>query len=130
MRSYEFSDDPRGFVSVNTLVITAEEIRAMWRDVAAHCDRSGIRSIVGRRGDNERRSLPDLKTHVEIFREFGIDHRYRIAWIEANPSERAVLTFTCDLLRTSHVIYDIQAFPDEESAVSWITSFEDARESG
>lgn len=130
MPSYDISQDPRGFIAVNTLVIRADDIRAMWRDIAAICEATETLRVIGRRSDDQQRSVPDLMQHREIFREFGIDHRYRIAWVDENPQGRALLAVTCDVLRSSHLVYDIAAFADESSAIAWILSDEPAPATG
>lgn len=62
-----------------------EIVRPMWEALAAECEQRRCFKILGISTAENPMPTIDGYQHAEMFNSLGIDHRYRIAWVENNP---------------------------------------------
>jgi hypothetical protein len=90
----------------------------LWREVAMTCDEHECFKVLG---------LAHTTTPVEavegydlpaLFRELGIDHNYRIAWVEQDEDARGTVEFVVTVLTNRGL--PGQLFETEAEARSWL----------
>jgi len=62
-----------------------EIVTPMWEALAAECEQRRCFNILGISTADYPMPTIDGYQHAELFNKLGIDHRYRIAWVEKNP---------------------------------------------
>ena len=97
-----------------------QHAETVWTAVAEACEAHGCYRVLGISQSNQPLRLLDGFEHVPLFRHLGIDHRYRIAWIEQNPDARETVEF----IETAFFNRGINAklFDDEAAARDWFFS--------
>jgi hypothetical protein len=90
----------------------------LWRQIAMTCEQHSCYNVLG---------LADTRTPVEaveaydlpaLFKEFGIDQQYRIAWVERNVNARDTIEFIETVL-TNRGLPGL-SFKTEEEARAWL----------
>jgi hypothetical protein len=90
----------------------------LWRQIAMTCEQHSCYNVLG---------LADTRTPVEaveaydlpaLFKEFGIDQQYRIAWVERNVNARDTIEFIETVL-TNRGLPGL-SFKTEEEAHAWL----------
>ena len=66
----------------------------LWPDVVQACKEHNCYRVLGVAETTEPLSTMDSFDHAELFRKLGINHRYRIAWVELNPDAYEATSFT------------------------------------
>jgi len=62
-----------------------EIVTPMWEALVAECEQRRCFKILGISTADYPMPTIDGYQHAELFNKLGIDHRYRIAWVEKNP---------------------------------------------
>ena len=63
-------------------------------------------------------SITDSYKHGELFHNFKIDFRFKIAWVELNPEEVENIKFLEDVLKNRGM--NVKLFKDVKSAKAWL----------
>ena len=66
----------------------------LWPDVVRACREHDCYKVLGIAETTEPLSTMDSFDHAELFQKLGINHRYRIAWVELNPDAYEATSFT------------------------------------
>ena len=65
----------------------------LWKEVRDQCVEQRCFRVLGIANTSSPLSTVDAYDHAGLFEELGIDHRYRIAWVELNPEARDTVQF-------------------------------------
>jgi hypothetical protein len=79
-------------------VKTIDYARRMFTEVKTTAESSGCFKVLGVSNSTRPFSIADAYDHAEMFRDVGIDNRYRIAWVEMNDQAKDTLAFIEDVL--------------------------------
>ena len=66
----------------------------LWPEVVQACREHNCYRVLGIADTTEPLSTMDSFDHAELFERLGINHRYRIAWVELNPDAYDATSFT------------------------------------
>lgn len=68
-------------------------IERLWREVATACEQHDCFNVLGLAKTTTPIEAVDGYDLQSLYRQYGIDQRYRIAWVELNEDARSVLEF-------------------------------------
>jgi len=71
----------------------------LWRRIAMACQKHQCFNILGESDTNKLLSTMDSFDHFKIFRDAGITHKHRIAWVNHNPAAKQQFKFIETVLR-------------------------------
>ncbi len=97
----------------------------LWPDVLMACKEHNCYRVLGVAETTEPLSTMDSFDHAELFQKLGINHRYRIAWVELNPEAYQATSFTEIVL--SNRALPGRLFADVRDAREWLLGDEDTR---
>lgn len=97
-----------------------EYARAMWTEVVRVCKEHDCFVILGISRAPQSMPVLDGYDHPDLFKELGIDWRYRIAYAELNDEARKVTRFVDDVLFNRGL--PGRVFASEEEAREWLFS--------
>jgi hypothetical protein len=96
-----------------------ENARDLWEKIAAACEEHQCYRVLGEQRMINSMSTVDAFNHQKIFLDLGIGPKYRIAWVDHNPS-----TFeTTDFIRTVLFNRDLgfgKLFSNISQAKAWL----------
>jgi hypothetical protein len=92
--------------------------RAIWTEIASVCEAHQCYVVLGLSQTPQPLPVVDGYGHAELFRELGIDSRYRIAWVEETAEARQALRFVEDVLVNRGL--PGRLFESEEDARQWL----------
>lgn len=72
---------------------TIDWARGFWRAVVAACEENDCYRVLGVSESLTVMPILDGFDVVELFRELGINTKYRIAWVELNPEATKTMRF-------------------------------------
>lgn len=94
---------------------TAEKL---WAEITRICQEHDCYRVLGIADSDKQMSLMDSINHEQLFRQFGITPRYKIAWAESNPDELGKLKNLETILVNRG--YRGKVFSDVEEAKAWL----------
>ena len=92
----------------------------VWSDVVEVCKQNECFKVLGVAETTSTLGIMDSMQHVDLFRNLGIDNKYRIAWVELNPSAYEATLFTEIVM--SNPGLPGKLFSDPEDAVQWLAA--------
>ena len=95
-------------------------IQRLWREIASVCKQHECYRILGLAQTTTPVEAVDGYDLHALFREYGIDHRYRIAWVELNEDARSVVEFVETVLVNRGL--PGRLFDNESEARAWLFS--------
>ena len=96
----------------------------LWAAVAAECKKRGCFKVFGVSTTDEPLPTIDGYQHADLFKSLGIDHRYRIAWVEENPEAVDGLHFAETVLINRGL--PGRLFSSKDTALDWLLNEETA----
>ena len=93
-------------------------VNRLWPEIAAACEEHECFNVLGIAKTTKPVEMTDGFMHANRFRELGIDHRYRIAWVELNRDTVDVLKFMETVLMNRGLPGKV--FDTEEDARHWL----------
>ena len=75
-----------------------EVIEQIWSRVSRVCEKHQCFDVLGIANSSKPIEAMEGYEIPAVFREYGIDRRYRIAWVELNPDGVDVIELTADIL--------------------------------
>ena len=100
----------------------AAYIAKLWADIVKVCEESQCFRVLGIANTTSHVEVYEAYAQAEKFRDLGIDQRYRLAWVELNKDNQALLDFVDNVLSNRGLPGKI--FDTEEEARSWLFSDE------
>jgi hypothetical protein len=70
----------------------------LWREVSAACNQHDCYNVLGIANTTTPVEAVEGYELPSLFREFNIDQRYRIAWVELDEDAQDVITFVQSVL--------------------------------
>jgi hypothetical protein len=95
-----------------------EWARELWTAVVEACEANDCYKILGISESLTIMPIMDGFDHVELFRELGINTKYRIAWVELNPEAVKTVRFV-DAALFNRMLPG-RAFKTEDEARKWL----------
>jgi hypothetical protein len=95
-----------------------EWAREFWTAMVEACKANDCYQILGISESITVMPIMDGFDHVALFKELGIDTRYRIAWVELNPAAVKTVKFVDAALFNR--LLPGRAFMSEEEARTWL----------
>ena len=92
--------------------------RELWPAIVKACEANDCYKVLGISGSLTVMPIMDGFDHVELFRELGIDTKYRIAWVDSNPDSHKTLRFVDAALFNR--LLPGRLFMTEEDAKKWL----------
>jgi len=92
--------------------------RKLWAAIVEACEANDCYKVLGVAESSKAVSIMEGFDHIALFRELGISTKYRIAWVELNPSAVKTLRFI-DAALFNRMLPG-RAFRTEEEARSWL----------
>jgi len=96
----------------------------LWTAVVAECNKRGCFKVLGISTTDEPLPTIDGYQHAELFKSLGIDHRYRLAWVEENPEAVDALYFAETVLINRGL--PGRLFKSTGAALDWLLNEETA----
>ena len=97
-----------------------EWAREFWSAVVEVCVENDCFQVLGISESHTTMPIMDGFDHVELFRELGINTKYRIAWVELNPEAVKTVKFVDAALFNR--LLPGRVFATEEEAKKWLLS--------
>jgi hypothetical protein len=92
--------------------------RKLWAAIVAECKANDCYKILGISESLTVIPIMDGFDHIELFRELGINTKYRIAWVELNPEAVKTVKFVDAALFNR--LLPGRVFKTEEEARKWL----------
>ena len=92
--------------------------RRLWTAIIDVCKANDCYKVLGISESLTIMPIMDGFDHVELFRELGIDTKYRIAWVELNPDALKTVRFVDAALFNR--LLPGRLFMTEEDAKKWL----------
>lgn len=92
--------------------------RRFWPEVVKACDENSCYRVLGLSESLSVIPPMDGFDFVELFRELGIDTKYRIAWVEVNPEALETVQFVDNTMYNRGL--PGRLFPTEAEAKAWL----------
>ena len=92
--------------------------RQFWAAVVEACGENDCYKVLGISESLTVMPIMDGFDHVELFRELGINTKYRIAWVELNPDALKTVRFVDAALFNR--LLPGRLFMNEEEASKWL----------
>ena len=92
--------------------------RKFWAAVVEACVKNDCYKVLGISESLTVMPIMDGFDHVELFRELGINTKYRIAWVELNPDALKTVRFVDAALFNR--LLPGRLFKTEEEAKKWL----------
>jgi hypothetical protein len=90
----------------------------VWSQVATVCVKSNCFNVLGIARTKIPLEALDGYDHARLFRDLGIDHRYRIAWVESEPDASDMALFIETVLANRGL--PGRVFSNEKEARAWL----------
>ena len=94
---------------------TAEQL---WAEITRICQEQNCYRVLGIADSDKQMSVMDSINHEQLFRQYNITPKYKIAWAESNPEELDKLKILETILVNRG--YRGKIFADAEQAKAWL----------
>lgn len=95
-----------------------EWARKLWPAIVAACEANDCYKVLGITESLTVIPIMDGFDHIELFRELGINTKYRIAWVELNPDAVKTVKFV-DAALFNRMLPG-RVFKTEDEASKWL----------
>jgi len=92
---------------------------ALWRQITKVCDQHNCYKVLGIAESTTAMPIMDSMNHAQLFKDFAITTKYRIAWVELNVKARGNLKFLETVLLNRGLLNG-KTFDDVEEAKQWL----------
>jgi hypothetical protein len=92
---------------------------ALWQEITRVCAEHNCYKILGIAESSIPMPVMDSLKHAQLFKDFNINNRYRIAWAELNPNAVENLKFLETVLINRGMLNG-KTFGDVEEARQWL----------
>jgi hypothetical protein len=92
--------------------------RQLFSAIVGACEANNCFRVLGISESTKPVSIIEGFEHIELFRELGINTKYRIAWVELNPAAVKTVKFV-DAALFNRMLPG-RLFPTEEEARAWL----------
>lgn len=92
--------------------------REFWSAVVEVCEKQQCFDFLGVSNSLTPMPFLDAHEHIQLFRDLGINSRYRIAWVELNPAALVIARYVGDALFNRGLPGEV--FATEIEARSWL----------
>jgi len=90
-----------------------------WTEIKNVCDLNNCFRVLGVSITDDPISLNVSYEHPNIIREVGLDHNYKIAWVELNKTHFERYRFTEQTMHDQGINF-IRLFETKEEALKWL----------
>jgi len=90
----------------------------LWTDVSELCRQQDCFNVLGIATTNSPLEAVEGYDHARLFRDLGIDHKYRIAWVEKSDAGRDIIEFIETVLSNRGL--PGRLFESVEEAEDWL----------
>jgi len=90
----------------------------LWPQVIEACNKDDCFKVLGIAETTSPLATMDAYQHAELFNKLGIDHQYRIAWVELNPEAYEATQFAETVLSNRGL--PGRLFSDLSEAKQWL----------
>ena len=92
--------------------------KKLWTQIAQTCRDNNCFKVFGIGNTTKPLRTMEAYQNAELFRELGLTHEYRIAWVELNPDSYDSLYFAETVLVNRGM--PVRLFIDESDAKKWL----------
>lgn len=92
--------------------------KAVWTEVVRTCEKSNCYRVFGLANTTIPMEAMDAYDHGRLFRDLGVDSRFRIAWVEQNPEAVDIVSFIETVLFNRGLPGKL--FDNERDALDWL----------
>lgn len=92
--------------------------RQLWEEITRLCRQHDCYRVLGIADSSRQMPVMDAMNHQKLFQELGITHKYRIAWVELNPSQFPALQDLETILINRG--FSGKVFTDVDAARNWL----------
>ncbi len=92
---------------------------ALWKQITKVCEQHNCYRVLGIAESTTAMPIMDSMNHAQLFKDFEITNRYRIAWVELNPKALGNLKFLETVLLNRGMLNG-KTFDDVEEAKKWL----------
>jgi hypothetical protein len=92
---------------------------ALWREITRVCAEQNCYKVLGIAESSTAMPVMDSMQHAQLFKDFAITNRYRIAWAELNKDAFGNLKFLETVLFNRGMLNG-RAFDNVEEAKQWL----------
>lgn len=96
-----------------------DEVLELWQNIASACHEHQCFNVLGVQRIKIAIDTLTALDHHTVFTDVGIDHRYRIAWVDENPRTYESIEFIKNVLSNRSIGYG-KVFSNEEDAKNWL----------
>ena len=96
----------------------------LWTNIVQACHDNNCRKILGIANTTKPLRTMEAYQHADLFRELGLTHDYRIAWVELNPDAYETTYFVETVLVNRG--FPGRLFEDEVQAKKWLLDDSDS----
>lgn len=94
--------------------------KAVWTEVVRICNENNCYRVFGLANTTIPMEALDAYDHGRLFRDLGLDARFRIAWVEKNPEAVDIVAFIETVLFNRGLPGKL--FDNERDALEWLLS--------
>ncbi len=94
--------------------------KTLWTEVIRTCEENNCYRVFGLANTTIPMEALDAYDHGRLFRDLGLDSRFRIAWVESNPEAIDIVAFIETVLLNRGLPGKL--FDDEREAMEWLLS--------
>ncbi len=92
---------------------------ALWKQITTVCDQHSCYRVLGIAESTTPMPIMDSMSHAQLFKDFAITNRYRIAWVELNPKALGNLKFLETVLLNRGMLNG-KTFDNVAEAKQWL----------
>jgi hypothetical protein len=92
---------------------------ALWRQITKVCDQHRCFKVLGIAESTTAMPIMDSMNHAQLFKDFEITNKYRIAWVELNEKALGNLKFL-EMVLLNRGMLNGKAFDNVEEAKQWL----------
>jgi hypothetical protein len=95
-----------------------EFAESLWAQATSLCEAENCFNVLAISRSAKTLEAMDAYEYARLYRKLGIDHRYRIAWVELEPHATDIASFIDTVLADRG--YNDRSFPNEMKAKEWL----------
>lgn len=95
-----------------------ETIERIWSTVSRLAKKHQCFNVLGIANTTKPFEVVESYEHPSVFHEYGIDQRFRVAWVELNPNAQDVIELTANILANRDL--PGRLFPTVDEARDWL----------
>ena len=95
-----------------------ETMISLWTAIVEFCNESNCYHVLGLANSTNAIQTMEGYNQAKLFSDLGIDHKFRIAWVESNPEMFQKLYFVETVLHNRGLPGRI--FADVDTAIEWL----------